>query len=69
MKKIALTFGFILMATAAHADSYKWCADYAGRNGSNCYFRTYQQCRAAISGNGGFCRPNGFYTGREHRRD
>ena len=31
--------------------------------GSNCYFKTIEQCRATISGVGGTCRPNPFYTG------
>jgi hypothetical protein len=50
----------------AKADPYRWCAQYGGRSGAtNCYFVTLEQCRAAISGNGGFCRANGFYTGPE----
>ena len=55
----------------AKADPYRWCAEYggAGRGGStNCYFVTLDQCRAAISGNGGFCRPNSFYTGDDRPR-
>lgn len=51
-------------ATPVHADPYRWCADYSGGRGgggTNCYFMTIQQCRAAISGVGGFCRENGFY--------
>ncbi len=42
----------------AHADQYKWCAFYnAGRGGgaTNCYFVTFAQCQAAVSGVGGFC--------------
>jgi hypothetical protein len=57
-------------ATPAHADPYRWCADYGGGRGgggTNCYFMTIQQCRAAISGVGGFCRENGFYDGRPVR--
>ena len=38
-----------------------------GGGGTNCYFMTIQQCRAAISGVGGFCRENGFYDGRPMR--
>ena len=35
----------------AQADPYRWCADYGGRTGgTNCYFVTLEQCRAAISG-------------------
>jgi hypothetical protein len=48
----------------AFADPYRWCAQYStGGGGENCYFVTLQQCQAAVSGVGGFCRPNGFYTG------
>jgi len=50
-------------AQAQSYDPYGWCAEYGGRGGGNCYFLTYDQCRAAISGNGGLCRRNLFYTG------
>lgn len=54
-----------LLSQSAHADPYRWCAEYGGARGggTNCYFVTRQQCEWAISGNGGFCRVNGFYTG------
>jgi hypothetical protein len=51
---------------AAQADPYRWCAIYGGFHGgggTNCYFVTLQQCEAAVSGVGGYCRPNPFYTG------
>jgi hypothetical protein len=42
--------------------TYPWCAQYGDRDGArNCGFSTYQQCRAAISGNGGFCIENSMY--------
>jgi hypothetical protein len=76
MRKIvlaaALTLGgMVAFSSGAQADPYKWCAQYGNRtdNGTNCYFMTIQQCRAAISGNGGFCRPNPFYTGRQSNRE
>ena len=53
---------------AYQADPYRWCAEYGGGSfgggGSNCYFMTIEQCRAAVSGVGGFCRVNAFYDGR-----
>lgn len=54
----------------AKADPYRWCAEYGGGRGgaTNCYFVTLQQCQAAVSGNGGFCRQNTFYTGPDLRR-
>lgn len=54
-------------ADTAQADPYKWCAIYAGGEmgggGSSCYFWTIEQCRAAVSGVGGFCAQNNFYDG------
>jgi hypothetical protein len=69
--RIALALGATLtlaslIATPAQADPYRWCAEYAGgkRGGStSCYFHTIEQCRAAVSGVGGFCRVNLFYDG------
>jgi hypothetical protein len=50
---------------AAQADPYRWCADLTIVRGgaSNCYFLTLEQCRATVSGAGGYCRPNPFYDG------
>ena len=49
---------------AATADPYKWCAVYStGDAAYNCGFVTIEQCRATVSGIGGFCKPNQFYTG------
>lgn len=58
--------GVGLLSQPVPADPYRWCAEYGGGRsggGTNCYFMTPQQCRAAVSGTGGFCRPNTFYTG------
>jgi hypothetical protein len=54
-------------ATPVRADPYRWCAVYSGdgSGGSNCGFVTLEQCRATVSGIGGSCQPNQFYTGRE----
>ena len=40
--------------------TYPWCGQYA-RDGRNCGFSTYDQFRAAISGNGGYCIENPMY--------
>jgi Protein of unknown function (DUF3551) len=49
----------------AQADPYRWCAQYGwGNGGTNCYFVTLQQCQASVSGNGGRCYPNPYFTGR-----
>jgi hypothetical protein len=47
-------------------DPYPWCAVYSGDAGgaSNCGFLTIEQCRATVSGIGGFCEPNQFYNPR-----
>ena len=65
---LLILIGLFLSATTntARADQYKWCAYMGGGNDGgmrNCYFVTLQQCQWAISGNGGFCQPNPFYTG------
>src|SRR6185312_9915506 len=51
-----------LIADPAAADPYKWCANYRN-GGSNCGFTTFEQCQATVSGVGGSCGPNQFYTG------
>jgi hypothetical protein len=67
---LAALFTFIAASAVdtAKADPYRWCAVYGGGDtgggGTNCYFLTIEQCRAAISGMGGFCEPNQFYDGR-----
>jgi len=60
-----LAVGVLATADGAKADPYRWCAQYGNSDdgGTNCYFMTLEQCRAAISGNGGFCTPNNFYNG------
>lgn len=73
MRKTAFIAGLLLLGAftgTAEADPYRWCADYGGGRGgggSNCYFVTYEQCRAAISGNGGWCRENPWFDGRPIR--
>jgi hypothetical protein len=41
-----------------------WCADYS-HGGTNCGFYTLQQCREALSGRGGMCRPSPGVTVRD----
>ena len=47
---------------AAQADPYHWCS--VRRGYANCSYVTIEQCQAAISGNGGFCRLNPYYDGK-----
>ncbi len=73
MRKVLLgiaavaTFAIALLVGVANADPYKWCAVYSARGASNCGFVTLDQCRATVSGIGGFCSVNQFYTGPEER--
>lgn len=64
---IAVIVGVSVAATSAQAGiEYPWCAQYGGGpsgGGRNCSFPTIEQCRATISGMGGFCEPNLFYPG------
>jgi hypothetical protein len=43
---------------------YPWCAEYGGKSfgGENCGFVNFKQCLATVSGVGGFCKPNPWYT-------
>lgn len=51
-----------LIADPATGDPYKWCAAYRN-GGNNCGFTTFEQCQASVSGVGGSCQQNPFYTG------
>lgn len=58
---------FVLAPSSSRAIEYPWCAQYSGDGGGgrNCGFSTLQQCQATVSGIGGFCERNSFYTGPE----
>ena len=68
--RIAIATLFLLAAGtfsgSAKADPYRWCAELLLNWGgaSNCWFMTLEQCRATVSGVGGYCTPNPFYDGR-----
>ncbi len=60
--------GLLALAPPASAQIYyPWCAQYSGGGmgggGTNCGFSTLAQCQATVSGIGGFCVRNSFYTG------
>ena len=48
-----------LVAAPSHAQA-GWCATAFGPDGGfvNCGYATWQQCRAAVSGQGGICHAN-----------
>jgi len=67
-----LVLGFSVLALVAGGGAsraeitYPWCAQYGtgmDGGGRNCGFWTYQQCQAALSGNGGYCVANEMYRG------
>jgi len=63
-----VAFGIWFGATAS-ADPYKWCAVLGnGMDGArDCGYFTIEQCRATISGIGGDCEINQFYTGPDEK--
>jgi Protein of unknown function (DUF3551) len=63
MRMIIAATAILLACSVVRAeDPYRWCAQQ--RTGaSNCYYITHKQCREAISGVGGSCTRNPFYTG------
>ena len=54
---VAATAPMLFTVGATSADPYKWCAVDSSGGGTNCGFVTIEQCRATISGQGGFCQP------------
>jgi hypothetical protein len=62
---LPLALGVVMLAALGAASPANaqgaWCADYFGpAGGTNCGFYTLGQCRAAVSGIGGFCRPSPY---------
>jgi Protein of unknown function (DUF3551) len=59
---VSLLSATLLLCSGA-ARAAPWCAQYGGGDkggGTNCGFYSFEQCMAAISGNGGFCTKNQF---------
>jgi hypothetical protein len=66
---VSITIAALSISTIGARAEGSWCATYGFYAARNCGFYSYQQCMAAISGNGGFCSQNGFYgTARDPRR-
>ena len=62
---VVISVGALAQPANAQGQNSRWCAEYGrGHGGTNCGFSSYEQCRAAISGNGGFCYRNPQYGGR-----
>ena len=83
--RTAIAFLFAIVAASAvepaKADPYRYCAVYGSFGGGgveSCYYVTLEQCRASVSGLGGFCKESPWYDGvpvstdgsavRPHRR-
>ena len=66
---IAALFSVMVLSvsTPAKADPYRWCAvfgSFGGGGVESCWYLTIEQCRAAVSGLGGFCKESAWYDGR-----
>jgi hypothetical protein len=57
---VSITLATLSISVIRARAKGSWCANCGGNGGTNCGFYSYQQCAAAISGNGGFCSQNGF---------
>jgi hypothetical protein len=73
---VAVTFAALFLSTIEVRADGTWCAHYGtGLEGMNCGFYSFQQCRATVSGVGGFCQANiSAHSGarapqRRYRRD
>jgi hypothetical protein len=66
-----LASSLAVMASSAHAQAGQaYCAMQGGREGyENCGYFTMAQCRAAVSGVGGFCIANPRYAERPYGDD
>jgi hypothetical protein len=61
---VAITFTALSLSTIGARADGPWCAFYGtGFSGRNCGFYSFEQCRASVSGIGGFCQPNTFSYG------
>ncbi len=56
---LAITFAALSLSTTGVRADGTWCAHYGtGLEGMNCGFYSFEQCRATVSGVGGFCQAN-----------
>jgi len=76
MRMTLTTLGIAALALSLSAHTtkaetaYPWCAEYSDGEGQrNCGFATAEQCRAAISGNGGYCLENPAYRAQAAARE
>jgi len=49
-------------ASAQSPYAYPWCAKYTSRvDATSCYFTSYRQCEATVSGIGGYCYQSQYF--------
>ena len=53
---LAMLFGTVAAGAQAQAQDYPWCAIYAKDGDTHCFFTSFEQCMATVSGIGGFCQ-------------
>jgi Protein of unknown function (DUF3551) len=65
---VSIMFVTLCVPTAGARADGTWCARYP-EGASNCGFYSFEQCRATVSGRGGFCEQNPFSSyGRKGTR-
>jgi hypothetical protein len=65
---IAITFAALSLSTIGARADGTWCAQYGSPGATNCGFYSFEQCQAALSGNGGFCMRNPWAGNGSQRR-
>jgi len=67
---VGFAIGLAVPINEARAQDYPYCAIKGGRGSyENCGYANLQQCRAAVSGVGGFCQPNPRFAQRPYFDD
>jgi hypothetical protein len=69
---LAAIVGAAPSSFAQSAYDYPWCAVYGGRVASgaqSCYYKSFSQCMATMSGIGGTCVRSPYYRGPEARSE
>jgi len=80
MKKILGPLAFLVAIVGAAPSSfaqsspydYPWCAQYSSRTAGgalSCYYTSFNQCMATISGIGGYCIRSPYYRGPQARSE
>ena len=57
----AVLLGDIHAASAQSPYSYPWCLIRGRSGGMSCYYTSWEQCRATLSGIGGNCIQSPYY--------